>query len=426
MGTTAEKISAKENILKAFSEENAFAVKNIEALKLEASAVFSSQGIPNKKHEDWKYANAEAAFKAFTYEHAGFSFPEDLISKYLINKNCIQVIILNGNFHSVKGSQKGLTILSLREALEENKVSGFSSIANYKTDGMSAMNTLMFTDGIYIEVEKNIELEKTIHILNIYSGTGNHLLSPRSVIRMSEASRGRIIETSISSNPLKFFRNQVTEVFCGQSSNFEYTLLQENNNHVVEVNTTVASLEKNSEATFNTFTFQGAFVRNNLDVLLEGENALAHLNGLFFPTGKTLVDNHTLVDHRVPNCNSNEIYKGIINDQATGIFNGKIFVRRDAQKTNAYQSSKNILMSEEATINTKPQLEIYADDVKCSHGSSTGKIDEEAMFYLRARGIGEESAKKLLLHAFAEDVVNNVSGEDLKNYILNRIDEILQ
>ena len=170
---------------------------------------------------------------------------------------------------------------------------------------------------------------------------------------------------------------------------------------------------------FNTYTYSlsGEFLRNNLNIVLADENCETHLFGLYLPRKKEHFDNHTLVDHRMPNCFSNELYKGIMSDDATGVFNGKIFVRQDAQKTNAYQSNKNMLLGDNASVNTKPQLEIYADDVKCSHGTSTGRMDEEAMFYLRSRGIGEDKAKNLLMKAFAEEVVNAIQFAPLKEYI---------
>ncbi len=183
------------------------------------------------------------------------------------------------------------------------------------------------------------------------------------------------------------------------------------------MNTLQVHQELNSNFNTHTFSLSGAVLRNNLNIALGAENCESHLFGLYLPKNNQLVDNHTLVDHRMPHCYSNELYKGIMSDSSTGVFNGKIYVRQDAQKTNAFQSNKNILLSDDATINTKPQLEIYADDVKCSHGTSTGKIDEEAMFYLRARGIGEESAKKLLMQAFADEVLDMIKIPALKEHI---------
>jgi Fe-S cluster assembly protein SufD len=172
-------------------------------------------------------------------------------------------------------------------------------------------------------------------------------------------------------------------------------------------------------------TLSGELVRNNHNVVLADSNCEAHLNGLFISSGTQQIDNHTLIDHQMPHCESNELYKGIAKDKSSGTFNGKIFVRKDAQKTNAYQSSKNILMSDDATINTKPQLEIYADDVKCSHGTSTGKIDTEALFYLKARGIDEESARKLLLQAFAQELIDKIEIPSLQERVLHLFEKAL-
>jgi Fe-S cluster assembly protein SufD len=191
------------------------------------------------------------------------------------------------------------------------------------------------------------------------------------------------------------------------------------------VNTNQVNVNRYANYCNTTFTLSGEMVRNNHNVELAAQNCEAHLNGLFITNGNQLVDNHTLIDHQMPNCESNELYKGIAKDKSIGVFNGKIFVRKDAQKTNAYQSSKNILLSNDATINTKPQLEIYADDVKCSHGTSTGKVDEEALFYLKARGIGDESARKLLLQAFAQELIDKIEIESLKERVLQLFEKAL-
>ncbi len=191
------------------------------------------------------------------------------------------------------------------------------------------------------------------------------------------------------------------------------------------VNTNQVKVSKYANYSNSTFTMSGELVRNNHNVELASADCEAHLNGLFVTNGAQLVDNHTLIDHQMPNCQSNELYKGIAKDKSTGVFNGKIYVRKDAQKTNAYQSSKNILLSDDATINTKPQLEIYADDVKCSHGTSTGKVDEEALFYLKARGIGDTNARKLLLQAFAQELIDKIEIESLQQRVLNLFEKAL-
>ena len=209
----------------------------------------------------------------------------------------------------------------------------------------------------------------------------------------------------------------MSEKFISKNAKLNSTLFQNEGHLGYSVNTNQIKQEQDSQYHNHTITLSGQLVRNNHNVLLAGQNSEANLNGLFYSKENQIIDNHTLMDHQAPHCESNELYKGIIKDKSTGVFNGKIFVRKDAQKTNAYQSSKNILLSDDASIYAKPQLEIYANDVKCSHGTSTGKIDEKALFYLNTRGIGKESAKKLLLRSFAQEIINKIEPESLKEKI---------
>jgi Fe-S cluster assembly protein SufD len=217
------------------------------------------------------------------------------------------------------------------------------------------------------------------------------------------------------------FNNALTEIVVDTDAILDHYKIQDEHELGNLVSTTQVIQKKQSVFTTHTSTLSGSLVRNNLTIVLDDEHIESHLNGLYLTADNQVVDNHTVVDHRKPNCNSNQLYKGIIDGKSTATFNGKIFVRKDAQKTNAFQSNKNILLSETGTINTKPQLEIYADDVKCSHGSTTGKLDEEKIFYLRARGIGIINAKKLLMHAFASEVVNTIKNVGLREYVEDKI-----
>ena len=237
----------------------------------------------------------------------------------------------------------------------------------------------------------------------------------------------QIIAHSISVEAQKHIVvNSLAEVFAGENSKLQFYRIQNDCKNISQASTIYSRLEKNSHFDTNTISLGNDFVRNNLNIALEEENCETHLNGLFVVKGNEFIDNHTAVRHNKPNCQSNQLYKGILDEKSTGIFNGKIFVERDAQKTNAYQSSKNILLSDDATINTKPELEIYADDVKCSHGSSTGKLDEDAMFYLRARGLSEDSARRLLLYAFANDVLNTIKIDSVKTYLEELVNKKLE
>jgi Fe-S cluster assembly protein SufD len=240
-------------------------------------------------------------------------------------------------------------------------------------------------------------------------------------------SEAQIIEHSISLDVRKrVIVNSVAEIFAEENSRIHYYKIQNENQNTFHIHNTQAVQKKNSHFDTNTVSLDSNWVRNNLNISIEGENCETHLNGLFITSDSQFVDNHTRVYHGKAHCQSNQLYKGILDGKSTGVFNGKIYVERDAQKTNAYQSSKNILLTDDATINTKPELEIYADDVKCSHGSSTGKIDEDALFYLRTRGLSEQSARRLLLHAFASDVLDTIKIESLKSYLEELVNQRLE
>jgi Fe-S cluster assembly protein SufD len=266
-------------------------------------------------------------------------------------------------------------------------------------------------------VEKNAELQIPLHIIYLSDSSSEALVNTRNLIEVEENASVTIIEQHIVCGKGKVFNNFLSEKFVAQNAKLISYTWQNEGMRGYSVNTHQVDVKENGHYDNTTITLSGQVVRNNHNVVLSGKNGQAHLNGLFVSGQSQFVDNHTLMDHQVPHCESNELYKGIIKDKSTAVFNGKIFVRKDAQKTNAYQSSKNILLSDDATINTKPQLEIYADDVKCSHGTSTGKIDENALFYLNARGIGAESARTMLLSSFAIEVIEKIEVDSLKEKI---------
>jgi Fe-S cluster assembly protein SufD len=243
------------------------------------------------------------------------------------------------------------------------------------------------------------------------------LSQPRTLVHIAEGAQVQITETYATLGQSAAFTNQVIEVVVEKDAMVEYYKIQNDSAQASQVSTTHFRQTGKSYVHAVTVSLDGDIVRNNLNIVLEADNAEAHLYGLYFLQGKTHVDNHTVVDNVRPNCLSNELYKGIISDHGSAVFNGKIFVQQVAQKTNAYQSNKNILLSENASVNTKPQLEIFADDVKCSHGCTVGQLDEEGMFYLQSRGISEKIARSLLVHAFAVDILEHIKPVPLRNYI---------
>ena len=395
---------------------------------VDAIRLLEDKGIPNNKHEDYKYCNIESVLrKEFkTVEQSFDELTHNDIAPFKLDE-AINVVVVNGNYQvdlSEKMVVKRFNILPLNDLFPAEK-KRLASLAKSKTDALIALNSTFTGNGFFLEIEKEAVLPMPIHIIYINSSKQNSVVNTRNFIHVRENAEVTIVESFYNIGAGKVFSNVVSEKLIDENAKLTCYTIQTENELSYAVHTNQVSVNKYANYTNTTLTLSGELVRNNHNVELVGENCEANLNGLFITNGNQLVDNHTLIDHQVPNCQSNELYKGIAKGKSTGVFNGKIFVRKDAQKTNAYQSSKNILLSDDATINTKPQLEIYADDVKCSHGTSTGKIDEDALYYLKARGIGDDNARKLLLQAFAQELIDKIEIESLKEKVLHLFEKAL-
>lgn len=396
-------------------------------LREQALEAFSKLGIPGRKSEEYKYVNMELALKGeFAFSSTKKLSPKQIESTQFL-KDAIVVVIENGKFnaeHSKTSSlPKGLQIINISDAISNEAFKKhYSKYADINLDPFIGLNTALSTGGVFIHVAKSAVIESPIHIIHLTSVSENTILNSRNLIVVEENAQATIVESyELVDSKAKSFNNALTEIVVEANAVVDHYKIQDENEFGNLVSTTQSIQKKQSNFTTHTFILSGSLVRNNLNMVLDDEFIESHLNGLYLTNGNQVVDNHTLVDHRKPNCNSNELYKGIIEDKSSATFNGKIYVRKDAQKTNAFQSNKNILLSDDGTINTKPQLEIYADDVKCSHGTSTGKLDEDKIFYLRARGLSEASAKKLLMHAFASEVVDTIKIEALREYVEAKI-----
>ncbi len=285
-------------------------------------------------------------------------------------------------------------------------------------DGLTSLNTAFSKEGAYIYISKNKQADKPIQIIHFSTGKeSTQLLQPRNLIVVEENSHVQIIERhqSLTDNPV--LTNSVTEIFVDKRAFVDFYKIQNDNENASLVDNTYIEQQAQSVASVHTFAFGGNVTRNNLNFYQKGEGIDSILNGVTIIEGKQHVDHNTLVHHTEPNCESHQDYKGIFDEKATGVFNGKIIVNKEAQKTNAFQSNNNILLSDKATINSKPQLEIFADDVKCSHGCTIGQLDEQALFYMRSRGIGEKEARALLMYAFANNVLESVKIPQLKQRI---------
>jgi Fe-S cluster assembly protein SufD len=290
--------------------------------------------------------------------------------------------------------------------------------APYESNAFTALNTAFLQDGAFVSVPGGALLEIPVHILFVSTGMeAEFISSPRNLIVAERNSQVSIIESHVSLSDNVYFTNSVSEIVLGENAVVEYDKLQIESSRAYHIGSTHIQQERSSNFTSNAISLGGLLVRNNVSVVLDGEGAEATLNGLYLGTGVQHIDNHTTIDHAKPRCPSHELYKGILSGKSRGVFNGKIKVRKDAQKTDAKQTNKNLILSDEASVDTKPQLEIFANDVKCTHGATIGQLDEEAIFYLRSRGVDVDRARDLLIYAFASDVVDRIKVEPLRDLL---------
>lgn len=424
-----EILTQQFNELQKYDKDNSLA-----PLRERAFHNFNKQGIPTVRHEEWKYTRVSGLFnKEYSLPVPAAFSTQDMEKLRLPGHEAANELVFVNGFYMPGLSHirsAAIEVMPLEEAAngaeKDFVLENFGHSSDYLNDGINALNTALVHGGIFLRVKKGKLAEHPIYIYNIADARSvNILAQPRSLMQVAENAQVQVVETYITLGLQESLTNQVIEVVVDQNARFEYYKIENDAAHANLVSTTHIHQREKSYVHTVTISLNGNIVRNNLNMVMGAEHCEGHLYGLYFLHGKTHVDNHTLVDNKKPNCFSNEFYKGIMADQSTGIFNGKIFVRQDAQKVNAYQSNKNILLSTDATVNTKPQLEIYADDVKCSHGCTVGQLDEEALFYMRSRGIPEKSARSLLVHGFAVDILEHILPGSIRKYVNGIIAEKL-
>lgn len=403
----------------------------LKRLRSEAAEAFAELGFPTVHQEDWKYTNvAPLARIAFACAQA----PADEAALGQIRRHvffdlgCPRLVFVNGRYapglSRLEGLPRGAEVSSLAgtfaaspAALEEH----LARHLEFKDRAFVALNTAFIEDGAFVSVAKGVAVEQPIHLLYVSTPGAQPAVShPRNLILAAQESQVTLVEGYVSldgapsggsetgATDVPYFTNAVTEIVAGENSRVNYVKVQQESAPAFHLASIRARLARNANFASHSVVLGGQLAREELGAVLDGEGAEARLNGLYVSTGRQLVDNHTTLDHARPHGSSRELYKGVLDGKSTGVFNGKIMVRPDAQKTDSKQSNKNLLLSEEATINTKPQLEIFADDVKCTHGATVGQMDPEAVFYLRSRGIGEQVARNLLIVAFANDVIEKI------------------
>ena len=402
-------------------------------LRHAALSRFAADGFPGPANEAWKYTSVRPI------EQAGFGpavsagrplAPPDLTPFWFKGLGAYRLIFVDGFFCAPLAPgdplPEGVTAVSLAGALnhgdERLRTAIHRGLRDDDAQGFAALNTAFLSDGLYLHLGHNVVLDQPIHIVFVTTEQGaERTLQPRNVIVAEPGSQATIIEHYVSLGELRYFTNTVSEVRVAENAHLEHYRVQQESPRAFHVSGLHVDVERNARYTSHQIDLGGALVRNDLRSRLNGEGAECHINGLYLVDGRRHIDNHTQIDHLVPRASSDEYYKGVIDDRGRAVFHGRIVVHPDAQHTDARQTNNNLLLSPHAEVDTKPQLEIYADDVRCAHGATVGQLDEEALFYLRSRAVDERTARELLTYAFANDVLERVRLDPLRRTLEARL-----
>ena len=400
---------------------------SIHAIRRNAMHRLMELGFPTTRQEEWRFTNVSPIIKntfhpILRYELNGVTKGD--IRPYLV-EGAVQMVFLDGQYSmelsDIRLLPAGAVAGSLKEMVKEQAESIQSYIHQMKMgeeNAFTMLNTAFLWDGAFLSVRQGVILENPVQLLFIQTDREQMYASqPRNLIVAGIDSQFKIIETYIGLGNNTYLTNSVTEFILGDHSVVEHEKCQAENINAYHIGSTYVQMNAASKYTSNAISLGGAIVRNNIIARLDAEGSECTLNGLSLGRGTQVIDNHTVIDHSKPHCSSHELYKSILDDGSRGVFNGKVFVRKDAQKTDAKQTNKTLLLSDEATMNTKPQLEIFADDVKCTHGATIGQLDDEQLFYLRSRGIDLDAARDILTSAFARDVIDRITIEPLRRQI---------
>ena len=396
-------------------------------LSEKAMARFAEIGFPGRKSEPWKYTNVTPIISR-TYQVP--SSAQAAVTG-IDALNAYDVVFVNGRFtpESSRLTQlpAGITIKDLSAVAEHDLIQAhLGSYADYDEDPFTALNTAFIRNGAVISIAPGYKSDRPIHIIHAVTGGDPVLIQPRILIHAADGASVQVVQSAEFSDSVSVLMNAVTEIHVGREARVDYLDLQVGSPH--ESRITNLSVSQGEQSTFQSdvFTFGGELTRNNLSILVSAEHCESLLHGLFMGRGNSHIDNNTFVDHAKPNCYSSEYYKGILDERAVGVFNGQVLVREDAQLINAYQTNRSILLSDTARMYSKPALEIYADDVKCSHGATTGQLDKDGLFYLRSRGIPEKDARRLMLASFAGDIIEKAPVATLHEVLYSHMERMLR
>ena len=400
-------------------------------LRQQGFEAFTRLGIPNRRLEDWRFTNvAPLAKRPYVLASRAPSANEitnddiqELVAQTALDDNFHRLVFINGRYSSewsrLHELSDGVVIDNLMTVISNRPgdvQSQLGSQVDFDDAGFAALNTAFLEDGAVIDIPANVTLDRPIHLVFLSTGNSQTVSHPRNLIRIGQHSKAHVIETYLGQGEA-YFTNAITQIWLDEAAQLDHYKLQHEQVGALHIALTSTEQSESSHFRSHYFSFGASLARNELNCRLDGEEIETTLNGLYMPTGDQLMDCRTRIDHAKPHCNSYELYKGVLDDRARGVFNGKIFVHQDAQKTDAKQSNQALLLSDDAAVNTKPQLEIYADDVRCTHGATIGELDEAALYYLRSRGIPTELARKILIFAFANDVVQGVELPAVRQHL---------
>lgn len=400
----------------------------LRSIRQEAIARFITLGFPTLRHEDWRFTDvspiAKTRFALARDGHAKVA-PRRLERFTFPALACVQLVFVNGRYapelSSLSSLPDGVKVLSLAQALTSDPdvlEEHLARYADFRDNAFSALNTAFMEDGALICIPKGMVLQEPIHLLYVSTPTNAATIThPRNLIVVEENGQATVVEQYVSLTDQVHFSNAVTEAVVGQNSVLRHYSIERESEQAFNISTLRVQQARSSSVVSHSILLGGALVRNNIHPILAGEGGDCMINGLFMPTNRQHMDNYMKVEHASPHCGSRQFYNGILDGRSRGVFHGRIVVHPDAQKTDAKQTNRNLLLSDECQIDTKPQLEIYADDVRCTHAATIGQIDEDALFYLRSRGIPEESARGLLLFAFASESLDRMDVEPIRQYL---------
>jgi Fe-S cluster assembly protein SufD len=394
-------------------------LKNLRQKGLEK---FISLGLPTVKEEDWKYTTLVELTSKRLQIPTSHKFPDEAQLNAYIDQAEINIILVNGVWSGILSKNKdlpaGLTIKSFSEAALHNSSEVNDTVTKLTANdprSLFHLNQALFSDGVFIKIDNNAVVDRLIHIVHVTSNVDqDSVVFPRSLVHVGRGAKASILESHIGFTSHAYWSNAVTDMRVGENAHVQYCKAESEAEHTIHTATTRIWQERSSQLEAFSFAYKAKLVRNNMTILLKGEGTNTVMNGFYAIDGKQHVDNHTLIDIQQPNCSSSQLYKGILKDAAHAVFNGKIYVHPIAQKTNGYQLNKHLLLGKDAKVDTKPELEIFADDVKCTHGATIGQLSDEEIFYLQSRCISKEVASQLVAKGFIDDIINTIASEPIR------------